>query len=94
LFTRTRDFADEFAKVLSTADELLLLDIYPARELPIQGIDSAFLLDKITLENKRVCGKDFVLQYVKDAEPELILTVGAGDIDTLIEPLKNILDHA
>jgi UDP-N-acetylmuramate--alanine ligase len=94
LFTRTRDFADDFAKVLSTSDELLLLDIYPARELPIQGIDSAFLLDKITLENKRVCGKDFVLQYVKDAEPELILTVGAGDIDTLIEPLKNILDHA
>ncbi|SES15368.1 UDP-N-acetylmuramate--L-alanine ligase [Pedobacter rhizosphaerae] len=94
LFSRTRDFADEFAKVLSTADELLLLDIYPARELPIAGINSAFLLDKVTSANKRVCGKDFVLQYVKDAEPELILTVGAGDIDTLIEPLKNILNHA
>ncbi|WP_316927805.1 UDP-N-acetylmuramate--L-alanine ligase [Pedobacter agri] len=94
LFTRTRDFADEFAKVLSTADELLLLEIYPARELPLQGINSTFLLDKITLENKKVCGKDFVVQYVKDAKPELILTVGAGDIDTIIDPLKNILNNA
>ena len=94
LFTRTRDFADEFAKVLSTADELLLLEIYPARELPLEGIDSAFLLDKITLENKQVCGKDFVIQYVKDTKPELILTVGAGDIDTIIDPLKNILNNA
>ncbi|WP_316851001.1 UDP-N-acetylmuramate--L-alanine ligase [Pedobacter agri] len=94
LFTRTRDFADEFAKVLSTADELLLLEIYPARELPLQGINSTFLLDKITLKNKKVCGKDFVVQYVKDAKPELILTVGAGDIDTIIDPLKNILNNA
>jgi UDP-N-acetylmuramate--alanine ligase len=94
LFTRTRDFADEFAKVLSTADELLLLEIYPARELPLEGINAQFLLDKITLEDKKVCGKDFVVQYVKDTKPELILTVGAGDIDTIIEPLKNILNNA
>lgn len=94
LFTRTRDFADEFAKVLSTADELLLLEIYPARELPLEGINSQFLLDKITLKNKKLCGKDFVLQYVKDENPELILTVGAGDIDTLVEPLKDLLNHA
>lgn len=94
LFTRTRDFADEFAKVLGTADELLLLDIYPARELPLAGIDSKFLIDKITSKNKRLCSKDFVLQHVKDTKPELILTVGAGDIDTIIEPLKNILNHA
>ncbi|WP_443944189.1 UDP-N-acetylmuramate--L-alanine ligase [Pedobacter sp. AW1-32] len=94
LFTRTRDFADDFAKVLSTADELLLLDIYPARELPIEGVDSTFLLEKITSQNKKVCGKDFVLQYVAQAKPELILTVGAGDIDTLIDPLKEILNYA
>ncbi|WP_431292495.1 UDP-N-acetylmuramate--L-alanine ligase [Pedobacter sp. P26] len=94
LFTRTRDFADEFAKVLSTADELLLLEIYPARELPLEGINAQFLLDKITLADKRVCGKDFVVQHVKDTKPELILTVGAGDIDTIIEPLKNILNNA
>lgn len=94
LFTRTRDFADEFAKVLSTVDELMLLEIYPARELPIDGINAQFLLDKITLEDKKVCGKDFVVQHVKDTKPELILTVGAGDIDTIIEPLKNILNNA
>lgn len=94
LFTRTRDFADEFASVLSTADELLLLEIYPARELPLEGINAAYLLDKITLENKRVCEKDFVIQYVKDTKPELILTVGAGDIDTIIDPLKNTLQNA
>ncbi|MBC6112211.1 UDP-N-acetylmuramate--L-alanine ligase [Pedobacter fastidiosus] len=94
LFTRTRDFADEFAKVLSTADELMLLDIYPARELPIEGINSQFLLDKITLEDKKICGKEFVIQHVKNTKPELLLTVGAGDIDTLIEPLKNTLNNA
>lgn len=94
LFTRTRDFADEFAKVLSTADELLLLDIYPARELPLEGINSAYLLDKITLQPSAVYTKDGVLTYVQDVLPELLLTVGAGDIDTLIQPLKNILTNA
>ena len=94
LFTRTRDFADDFASVLSTVDELLLLDIYPARELPLEGINAQFLLDKITLENRRVMEKDAVIQYIKDEKPELILTVGAGDIDTIIEPIKKILNHA
>ncbi|NTD95605.1 UDP-N-acetylmuramate--L-alanine ligase [Agrobacterium tumefaciens] len=94
LFTRTRDFADDFASVLSTVDELLLLDIYPARELPLEGINAQFLLDKITLENRRVMEKDAVIQYIKDKKPELILTVGAGDIDTIIEPIKKILNHA
>jgi UDP-N-acetylmuramate--alanine ligase len=94
LFTRTRDFADEFAKVLSTVDELMLLEIYPARELPIEGINAQFLLDKITLADKNICGKDFVVQYVNDNRPELILTVGAGDIDTIIDPLKNTLNNA
>lgn len=94
LFSRTRDFADEFAKVLSTADELLLLEIYPARELPLEGINAQFLMDKITLADKKICSKDFVVNHIKNTKPELILTVGAGDIDTLIEPLKNILHHA
>ncbi|WP_421944610.1 UDP-N-acetylmuramate--L-alanine ligase [Pedobacter sp.] len=94
LFTRTRDFADEFAKVLSTADELLLLEIYPARELPIDGVNSAFLLDKINSNNKRIIEKGAVTEYIKNTKPELILTVGAGDIDTLIEPIKNILTNA
>jgi UDP-N-acetylmuramate--alanine ligase len=94
LFTRTRDFAEEFANVLSTVDDLLLLEIYPARELPITGVDSAMLLDAMTLENKEVCSKDQVLARIKEKNPELLLTVGAGDIDTLILPLKELLSHA
>jgi len=94
LFSRTRDFLDDFAKVLSTVDELLLLDIYPARELPMAGINSQLLLDKISLTNKEICKKDLVLERIKVKRPELLLTVGAGDIDTLIEPLKMILTNA
>ena len=94
LFTRTRDFADQFAKVLSTADDVILLPIYPARELPIEGIDSQMLWSKMTLETKELCGKDLVIARIKNKNPELLLTVGAGDIDTLVEPLKNTLSHA
>ncbi|SMC51064.1 UDP-N-acetylmuramate--L-alanine ligase [Pedobacter africanus] len=94
LFTRTRDFADDFAKVLSTADHLLLLEIYPARELPLPGINSRYLLDKITLTDKEICGKDLVQEHIKNKKPELLLTVGAGDIDTLVQPLKTIMSHA
>ncbi|MBB6269587.1 UDP-N-acetylmuramate--alanine ligase [Pedobacter cryoconitis] len=93
LFSRTRDFAADFAKVLSTVDELLLLDIYPARELPMKGINAAFLSAKLTLENSRVIQKEEVLTYINESQPELLVTVGAGDIDTLIQPLKNILTH-
>lgn len=92
LFTRTRDFVDEFAAVLSTADEIILLEIYPARELPIAGINSQMLLDKIDNPNKKICGKESVLEFVKNEKPELILTVGAGDIDTLIKPLKELVE--
>lgn len=93
LFSRTRDFAAEFAEVLSTVDELLLLDIYPARELPMDGVTSAWLLEQMTLSACAVYTKDEVLGYVSEIQPELLLTVGAGDIDTLIQPLKNILTH-
>jgi len=91
LFTRTRDFADGFAEVLSMSDELLLLDIYPARELPIEGVTSAMLLDKMTLTNKRLISKSGVVATIEAEQPELLLTVGAGDIDTLVEPLKQVL---
>ena len=94
LFSRTRDFADQFAKVLSTADDVILLPIYPARELPIEGIDSQMLWSKMTLETKELCGKDLIIERIKNKNPELLLTVGAGDIDTLVEPLKNTLSHA
>lgn len=94
LFTRTRDFADDFARVLSTVDELLLLEIYPARELPLEGIDAQFLLNKITLKNSMIITKNAVLEKIKNDLPRLLLTVGAGDIDTLIAPLKDILTNA
>ena len=94
LFSRTKDFADDFASVLSSVDELLLLDIYPARELPMEGVTAAWLLGKIDLPGSVVCTKEEVLERVKFEAPELLVTVGAGDIDTLIQPLKNILTNA
>jgi UDP-N-acetylmuramate--alanine ligase len=94
LFTRTRDFADDFASVLSSVDELLLMEIYPARELPIEGVNSQFLLDKIKLVNKSIATKDQIFEIVKENKPQLLITVGAGDIDTLVKPLEEILKHA
>lgn len=94
LFTRTRDFAGGFSEVLGMSDDLLLLDIYPARELPIPGVTSEMLMEGIAIQNKRILGKDEALAYVKKQRPELLLTVGAGDIDTLVEPLKKILANA
>ena len=94
LFTRTRDFADGFAEVLAMADSLILLDIYPAREVPIEGVDSAMLLNMVLIGDKYLFSKTEVLDYLKKEQPELILTVGAGDIDTLIQPIKEILENA
>ncbi|MCQ6960860.1 UDP-N-acetylmuramate--L-alanine ligase [Mucilaginibacter aquariorum] len=93
LFTRTRDFADGFAEVLDMADELLLLDIYPARELPIEGVDSNTILSRMKLANKRICGKQESIEIIQLEKPELLLTVGAGDIDTLVLPLKQVLEN-
>ncbi|WP_395626639.1 UDP-N-acetylmuramate--L-alanine ligase [Daejeonella sp.] len=94
LFTRTRDFADGFAEVLSMIDDLIMLDIYPARELPIEGVNSAMVLDKIKNPNKQILSKQDAIEYIRANKPELLLTVGAGDIDTLIQPLKTILQNA
>lgn len=91
LYTRTRDFADGFAEALDKTDELLLLDIYPARELPIPGVDAALILSKMKLKHKQVIGKEAVIDWVLTEKPELLLTVGAGDIDQLVEPLKQAL---
>lgn len=93
LYTRTRDFADGFAEVLDMSDELIMLDIYPARELPIEGVSADMILDRMKLWNKRKCGKQEVLELVQSENPELLLTVGAGDIDQLVQPLKNVLEH-
>ncbi len=94
LFTRTRDFAEGFSEVLSMTDELIMLDIYPARELPIEGVSSAMILDKVSIEAKQILSKEQTLDYIRAQKPELLLTVGAGDIDTLIIPLKEILTNA
>ncbi|NQD71064.1 UDP-N-acetylmuramate--L-alanine ligase [Sphingobacterium shayense] len=94
LFSRTRDFVAGFAEVLSHADELLLMDIYPARETPIEGVSSEWLLDKIRLANKRLVTPQEVLEHTREFTPELIVTVGAGDIDRLVKPLKEIIEHA
>ncbi len=91
LYTRTRDFADGFAEALDLSDELIMLDIYPARELPIEGVDAQMILNRMQLEHKRIAGKQQVLQIIKEEQPKLLLTVGAGDIDTLVQPLKQIL---
>jgi len=91
LFTRTRDFAEGFSKSLSLADELLLMDIYPARELPIPGVTSDMLFKDITSPVKIRCSKDDLMKRVEETDIDVIATVGAGDIDTFIEPIKNLL---
>jgi len=92
LFTRTRDFAEGFSKSLSIADELLLMDIYPARELPIPGVTSDMLFKDITSKVKIRCGKDDLMQKLEGLDIDVLATVGAGDIDTFIEPIKIMLN--
>ncbi len=91
LFTRTRDFAEGFSKSLSIADEVLLMDIYPARELPIAGVDSDMLMSNITSPVKIRCGKNDLLEKLEKMEIEVLATVGAGDIDTFVEPIQEML---
>ena len=91
LFSRTRDFVDGFANSLDMADEVLLLDIYPARELPMEGVTSAIIADRMKNKNHRIVSKDELLEFVKQTSLDLFITSGAGDIDKLVEPIKNIL---
>jgi UDP-N-acetylmuramate--alanine ligase len=91
LFTRTRDFVAGFAESLSIANEVFLLDIYPARELPIEGITSKIIFDKITAK-KHLVSRNELLAAVKINQPKVFLTLGAGDIDLLINPIKEILE--
>ncbi len=91
LYSRTRDFAEEFAKALSLADEVILLDIYPAREEPIPGITSEIIFDKLTAKNKELCAKDLLLEKIKERNFEVLIMLGAGDIDRFILPVKEIL---
>lgn len=91
LYTRTRDFAEGFSKSLSIADEVVLMDIYPARELPIPGVDSNMLLDGITSAVKVRCGKNDLMDKLAEMDIEVLATVGAGDIDTFVEPIEKLL---
>ena len=99
LYSRTRDLADGFAEVLDLADEVILLPIYPARELPIEGVNSQMIIDKMTSENKRVMTKEELRSWIEIGFSktvnkefgEVLITAGAGDIDTMVEPIKEIL---
>lgn len=91
LYSRTQDLADGFAEVLSLADETILLPIYPARELPIPGVGSQLILEKMTNKNKSVKEKDALLKWVSDNSTELLIIAGAGDIDVLVQPIKEII---
>jgi UDP-N-acetylmuramate--alanine ligase len=91
LFSRTRDFVDGFAESLSIANEVFLLDIYPARELPIEGITSKIIFDKITSQ-KHLVSRNELLEALKINQPKVFLTLGAGDIDLMINPIKEILE--
>ncbi|MBX9782164.1 MAG: UDP-N-acetylmuramate--L-alanine ligase [Chitinophagaceae bacterium] len=101
LFTRTRDLADGFAEVLDMADEVILLPIYPARELPIEGVSSEMILNKMKLKNKQVMSKDELKEYVKSSggqtspfgglQGAVFITAGAGDIDAMLNELKEMI---
>jgi len=91
LFSRTRDFQEGFAKSLGGFDELILLEIYPAREEPIEGVTSLALLEKINLENKEVVSLENAMEKIKSKDFDVLVTVGAGNIDTLVKPIKEWL---
>lgn len=92
LFSRTKDLAVEFGKALSMADRIYLLDIYPARELPMEGVTSKLILDSIDNDKeKKIIAKEEIIKELQSKKTEIFLTVGAGDIDRLIEPIKNQL---
>jgi len=93
LYTRTRDLAEEFASVLDLADEVILLPIYPARELPIEGVSSAMIASKMKIENKKLMSKGELSNWIRKTRPALLITAGAGDIDREVEELKKILEN-
>jgi UDP-N-acetylmuramate--alanine ligase len=93
LFSRTKDFVDGFAESLSQFDEILLLEIYPARELPIEGVNSSWLLDKITSKKKQLVTKEKLLTYFENSDVEVYVTIGAGDIGEMVKDIKKVLNE-
>ena len=90
LFSRTRDFVDDFAVELAKVDELIILDIYPARELPIKEVNSEWLLSKVNHSEKSLVSDDQLIEKVKELETDILVTLGAGDIDRFVEQIKNL----
>lgn len=93
LFSRTRDFADGFAHSLDMADEVILLDIYPARELPMEGVTSQMIADRMTNPAHTILSKEGLLEFVRNAPLDMFITSGAGDIDKMVAPIKEILSN-
>ena len=91
LYSRTKDFVNDFASALSRFDELLLLDIYPARELPIEGVTSEWLLNKISIKNKQISTKEKLVENILKSNAQIIVVIGAGDIGELVDEIKNNL---
>jgi UDP-N-acetylmuramate--alanine ligase len=93
LYTRTRDFAAEFSKILSELDSLILLDIYPAREEPIEGITSELILKEVTIDDKELVSKENLLTLLDQKKIDVLVTFGAGDIDKLVPIIKKHLKN-
>jgi UDP-N-acetylmuramate--alanine ligase len=91
LFSRTRDFVEGFAEALDMLDEVLLMDIYPAREKPIEGVTSKIIFDKMSIENKSLVTKASLMDNLNDNELEVLMTLGAGDIDVFVSKIKELL---
>jgi len=91
LYSRTKDFAAGFAKSLDLLDEIVLLNIYPARELPMEGVSSELIFNQMQNNNKRICSKEELPELAASFKPGIVLMMGAGDIDTLVEPVKEQL---
>ena len=91
LYSRTKDFANEFAQSLELLDEIILIPIYPARETPIKGVSSEMILNRISKTEKQVCTKENLINIIAEKEFDILLTLGAGDIDQFVKPIKNYM---
>lgn len=91
LFSRTKDFADDFAKSLSQFDEVVLLDIYPARELPMEGVTSQWLMNKMTNEDKKLVSKEDLIPTILASDARIVVTIGAGDLGEMVPSIKKAL---
>jgi UDP-N-acetylmuramate--alanine ligase len=88
LYTRTRDFADEFARSLEMLDELIMMEIYPAREEPIPGVSSSMILDRVRIKEKILVSREQLMPVIRERDPRLLVTMGAGDIDQFVGPIR------